>query len=42
VVYFSEDAEHALLEWLRVRDKQKEYLFYSPKLNRINHYKILA
>lgn len=30
VVYFSEDAEHALLEWLRVRDKQKEYLFYSP------------
>ncbi len=30
VVYFSEDAEHALLEWLRGRDKQKEYLFYSP------------
>ena len=30
VVYFSEDAENALLEWLHARDEQQEYLFYSP------------
>lgn len=30
VVYFNEDAESALKEWLRIRNKQKEYLFYSP------------
>ena len=30
VVYFSEDAENALLEWLHARDEQHEYLFYSP------------
>jgi len=30
VVYFNEDAESALREWLRIRNKQKGYLFYSP------------
>lgn len=30
VVYYNEDAEHALLQWLRIRDEKKEYLFYSP------------
>lgn len=27
-VYFSEDAEHALKHWLRIRDNKKNYLFY--------------
>lgn len=27
-VYFSEDAEHALKHWLRIRDNKKRYLFY--------------
>ena len=30
VVYFSEDAENALLEWLYTRNDQQEFLFYSP------------
>ncbi len=30
VVYFSQDAEIALKEWLRIRNSQKKYLFYSP------------
>ena len=30
VVYFSQDAEVALKEWLRIRNEQKKYLFYSP------------
>ena len=30
VVYYSEDAERALQEWLQTRDEQREYLFYSP------------
>jgi integrase/recombinase XerD len=29
VVYFSEDAEEALMAWLRIRDPQREHLFYS-------------
>lgn len=29
VVYFNEDAEHALQEWLQDRNENKEYLFYS-------------
>lgn len=37
VVYFSEDAENALLEWLRVRNSQKEYLFYSPTRDNISY-----
>jgi integrase len=28
VVYYSDDAKEALLNWLRVRDRFKEYLFY--------------
>jgi integrase/recombinase XerC/integrase/recombinase XerD len=31
VVYFSEDAEEALKEWLRLRDPKKEMLFYAGK-----------
>jgi site-specific recombinase XerD len=30
VVYFGSDADIALQEWLVIRNKQKEYLFYSP------------
>lgn len=37
VVYFSEDAEEALVEWLEVRNKHKEYLFYSPARENISH-----
>ena len=37
VVYFSEDAEEALVEWLRVRNGHKEYLFYSPARENISH-----
>lgn len=37
VVYFSEDAESALIEWLQTRKEQKEYLFYSPTREHISH-----
>ncbi|MBW1812921.1 MAG: tyrosine-type recombinase/integrase [Deltaproteobacteria bacterium] len=33
VVYLSNDAAEALRAWLNKRDKQKEYLFYSPRKN---------
>ena len=32
VVYFSEDAEKALKNWLKIRNEQKQYLFYGKKL----------
>ncbi len=37
VVYFSEDAENALVEWLQMRNEHKEYLFYSPTRENISH-----
>ncbi len=37
VVYFSEDAEAALVEWLQLRNEQKEYLFYSPARENISY-----
>ena len=37
VVYFSEDAEAALVEWLQLRNEQKEYLFYSPARGNISY-----
>lgn len=37
VVYFSEDAERALLDWLQIRDEQKEYLFYSPTRDNLGY-----
>ena len=37
VVYFSADAEAALVEWLQLRNKQKEYLFYSPARENISY-----
>ena len=36
VVYFGEDAEVALHEWLRIR-KQKKYLFYSPTRENLSY-----
>ena len=36
-VYFSEDAEHALKHWLRIRDSKKRYLFYGPTLERLSY-----
>jgi len=36
-VYFSEDAEHALKHWLRIRDSTKRYLFYGPTLERLSY-----
>ncbi|NOR24219.1 MAG: tyrosine-type recombinase/integrase [Desulforhopalus sp.] len=30
-VYFSEDAEHALKHWLRLRDSNQKYLFYGVR-----------
>ena len=36
-VYFSEDAEHALKHWLRMRDSTKRYLFYGPTLERLSY-----
>lgn len=30
-VYFSEDAEHALKHWLRLRDRNQKYLFYGVR-----------
>lgn len=37
VVYYSEDAERALQEWLHTRDTQKEYLFYSPSRETLSY-----
>jgi len=37
VVYYSEDAERALQEWLQIRDEQREYLFYSPSRKTISY-----
>ena len=37
VVYFSEDAEQALRQWLRIRDESKEYLFYSRRREQISY-----
>ena len=37
VVYFSEHAEAALVEWLQLRNEQKEYLFYSPARENISY-----
>jgi integrase/recombinase XerD len=37
VVYFGEDAESALKDWLQIRNKQKEYLFYSPTNEKITY-----
>jgi len=36
-VYFSEDAEHALKHWLRMRDSTRRYLFYGPTLERLSY-----
>ncbi len=36
-VYFSEDAEHALKHWLRIRDSQKRYLFYGTPGERLSY-----
>ena len=37
VVYYSEDAERALREWLQTRDEQREYLFYSPSKETLSY-----
>ena len=37
VVYFSSDADSALREWLKRRDLQKDYLFYSPRSEKISY-----
>jgi site-specific recombinase XerD len=37
VVYFGSDADIALQEWLVIRNKQKEYLFYSPSREKITY-----
>ena len=37
VVYYCEDAERALREWLHTRDTQKEYLFYSPSRETLSY-----
>ena len=37
VVYYSEDAERALQEWLQARDEQREYLFYSPSRETLSY-----
>lgn len=35
VVYFSDDAERALKQWLRTRKKEKNFLFYSPRRSKL-------
>lgn len=30
-VYFSDDADRALKQWLQIREKNREFLFYSPR-----------
>ncbi len=37
VVYFSSDADAALREWLKRRDQHKDYLFYSPRSEKISY-----
>ncbi len=37
VAYFSEDAEIALRDWLKMRNKEKEYLFYSRSREKISY-----
>ncbi len=37
VVYFSQDAEAALKEWLMNRNVNKEYLFYSPSRDTLSY-----
>ena len=37
VVYFGEDAEFALNEWLQLRNRQNEYLFYSPTKKKLSY-----
>lgn len=37
VVYFSDDALHALQRWLDIRDITKEYLFYSRSKKQISY-----
>ena len=36
-VYFSEDAEHALKHWLRIRDDKKRYLFYGTRGEQLSY-----
>ena len=36
-VYFSEDAEHALKHWLRIRDSKKRYLFYGTRGEQLSY-----
>ncbi len=35
VIYYSEQAEHALRKWLAVRDPRSEYLFYGQQYNQL-------
>lgn len=37
VVYFSSDADTALQEWLKMRNQQKDYLFYSSNSEKITY-----
>lgn len=37
VVYFGEDAERALNEWLEIRNTQNDYLFYSPSRKKLSY-----
>lgn len=37
VVYFSDDALHALQEWLDIRDVTQQYLFYSRKKKQLSY-----
>lgn len=36
-VYFSEDAEHALKHWLRLRDSSQKYLFYGLRKEQLSY-----
>ena len=37
VAYYSEDAEKALQHWLKARNKEKEYLFYSRSREKLSY-----
>ncbi|MBU1986909.1 MAG: tyrosine-type recombinase/integrase [Proteobacteria bacterium] len=37
VAYFNDDAGRALQEWLKIRNCQKEYLFYSPSRENLSY-----
>lgn len=37
VVYYSEDAENALKNWLAIRDPERDYLFYSSSRHNISY-----